>query len=102
MKLVREKHRNIGSALTILAMVGLVSYAGMYLYKNMVYVDEQSVGEASLNEGQEHVGEGVGVTPGPATATSSQTAIDLDASIINDIDEELLNFEDLESLDFTF
>lgn len=111
-----EHKGGIGPALAVVIIVGVVAISGIYFYKHMVkdmnYYDHGAtvvVPDRDYRDTLEEPAMAEDATTGLSTSTNIEAIAqdleqellrEVDLSIIDDIDAELLNFEDLDDLDF--
>lgn len=110
-----ENKGGIGPALAVVVIVAVVAVAGIYFYKHMVkdlsYRDHGATVVVPERQYESTDQDEVNNTQDLSTSTDIESiaadlerelAANLDLSIVDDIDEELLNFDDLDDLDFNF
>lgn len=101
-------NHGFGPALAIVVIVAVVALAGIHFYKNMVkdmvYGDPGSTVvvtdvATSSDETNDNLSTSTDIEDISADLEASLEG-DLDLSVIDDIDAELLNFDDLDDIDF--
>ncbi len=111
---MESNNQHLGPALAIVIIIGVVAISGIYFYKHMVKDITSDTPDAiySHDHPDDHHGHSQGDedirTPAlPELSTSTditEIEADLETSLVEeflaDLDEELLDFEELESLDF--
>lgn len=109
-----QQQKSIGPALAVVIVVGIVAIAGIFLYKVMVKDIMKDSGATTVAGDEWSETQSGDTTVSPANSDlSTSTDIDaiaadldtteteLDTSFIEELDAELLDFEDLEDLDLS-
>ena len=110
----------IGPALAIVIIIGLIAIAGIFFYKDMVKGLTHKEQGYTINRDLDRFNNKTATetedammmekeSAGPALATSTdldsieadlEASLEADLSILDELDEELLDFEDLDDFDF--
>ncbi len=102
------KKTQFGPALAVVIILGVVAIAGLYFYKNMLADLKYDAGSTVVvpdgyfeaNTQQEDEVELSSSTDLESIESDLDASLELDLTLLDDLDAQLLEFDDLEDIDF--